>query len=147
MNTHPRFEKRMEQLHSMREAASTPGISIVPYEDMTEFGKNLFESDSSFAIEVDPGEVEYKHASDHVKAWQAQYRDSTSPIVKAKLKKRIDENTGVPYSQESHYLALRYIAEQDAAMKVRISDQMYGKDHVLDIPDDLDAAIQGLMTH
>jgi hypothetical protein len=129
----------------MRQAALSPGVRVVPYEEMNEFGKRLFEADETFQVEFDPGEFQYKYASDQVKAWQAQYREAKTPELKAKLKKRINENTGVPHSKESQYLALCFIAELDDAIKLRIGDQMYGKDHIIDLPEDLDAAIAELM--
>lgn len=144
-NLHPRFEKRLKNLESMRQTESSPGVRIVPYEEMNEFGKRLFEADETFQIEIDPGEFEYSYASDQVKAWQAQYREAKTPKLKAKLKKRIDDNTGIPYSKESHYLALRYISETDNEIKVQIKNQMYGRNHIFDIPEDLDAAIAKLM--
>jgi hypothetical protein len=145
-NLHPRFEKRLKNLEGMRQAESSPGVRVVPYEEMNVFGKRLFEADETFQIEIDPGEFEYTYASDQVKSWQAQYREAKSPELKAKLKKRIDDNTGIPYSKGSHYLALRYIAETDDEIKARIKDQMYDRDHIFDIPEDLDAAIADLMT-
>ncbi len=138
---HPRIKRRIHQLDSIKKINATKGVRVVPYEEMTAFGKYLFDNDMSCEVEMDPGECEYHYASEQVKALQALYRAVTSPALKAKLKKRIQANTGVPYSKESEYLAMCYLKEKDENMKKRIADQMYGKDHILDIPADLEATL------
>lgn len=143
---HPKIAQRKSQVEDMRKAAETNGVRVVPFEEMNAFGKHLYKECGSFEVEIDPGEFEYRHASDQVKAWQQQYREAKSETLKAKLKKKINQNTGIPFTPETQYLSLCYLNETGEQMKHRITEQMYGKDHVIDIPEDLESAIQALMS-
>lgn len=142
---HPKFLQRHDQVNDMKKAAETKGVKVVPFEKMSAFGQKLFKDCGSFQIEIDPGEYEYTYASEQVKAWQQQYREAKSEALKEKLKKRINDNTGMPFTPESHYLGLRFLQETDEKIKTRIRDQMYGKDHVIDLPENLEEAIKALL--
>ena len=141
-----RFDRRRDINNLARQVNAQSGVTLKDFDQMDLFGRELFNSGVSVEVDIDVGEVRYDHASDRVKAWQAQYREAKSPQLKERLKTLIQNEVCIDYTPEVEYLMLRLSLEADPEIQDRIKAQIYDLDNIIELPDDLPGAINALLS-
>ncbi|MFT6907608.1 MAG: hypothetical protein ACJAS1_004292 [Oleiphilaceae bacterium] len=140
------FQKRREFNEMLKDIERQVDLSAVQYDEMSDFGRSLYDQKNSVEVRIDPGLANYDNSDEQVKALQAMFRNARSAELKAKLEKKIKEKISLPGTLEMQYLGLRYISENDLELKELIRLQMLGKDVILNIPTNIQDSIDLLLS-
>lgn len=131
------FVKRKRWNQHLQAIHKDPSVLPLPYAQMSELGKALFDAGIGHAVSVDYGHLQVDNPDQELTNLQMLYRQAESPFVKSKLALRIRSKIEIPGTDEVAYLIIQAGLTDDIELRQAIFKQIRGGPEVIPVPADI----------